>query len=76
VSEVLAELRQRGLYIETWGAEEIGADLARIGLGGSPTKVKKVDSVVLRGRSLRFFSPDDKGVKELVGELIEERTFG
>lgn len=76
VHEVLADLKARGLYIETWGAEEIQADLARIGLGGSPTKVKKVDSVVLKGRSLRFFSPDDKGIKELVSELIEERTFG
>ena len=76
VSELLAELQRRGLYIETWGAAEIKADLERIGLGGSPTKVKKVDSVVLKGRSLRFFSPDDAGIKELVGELIEERTFG
>ncbi|MCS7314246.1 MAG: electron transfer flavoprotein subunit beta/FixA family protein [Bryobacterales bacterium] len=76
VHQVLADLKARGLYIETWGAEEIQADLSRIGLGGSPTKVKKVDSVVLKGRSLRFFPPDDKGIKELVGELIEERTFG
>jgi len=30
----------------------------------------------LKGRSLRFFPPDDAGVKALVKELIEERTFG
>jgi len=76
VGELLADLQARGLYIETWGAEEIQADLARVGLSGSPTKVKKVDSVVLKGRSLRFFPPDDAGVKALVKELIEERTFG
>ncbi len=76
VGQVLEDLKARGLYIETWGAAEIQADLARVGLGGSPTKVKKVDSVVLKGRSLRFFPPDDAGIKALVGELLEERTFG
>ncbi len=76
VSEVLEDLRRRELFIETWGADDIGADLARIGLNGSPTKVKKVDSVVLKGRDLKFFKPDEAGIKELVTELIEERTFG
>jgi len=76
VDETLAYLKSKGLFIETWGVEDINADLARIGISGSPTKVKKVDSVVLKGRDLRLFKPEDAGVKELVAELIEERTFG
>lgn len=76
VDEVLNSLKQKGLFIETWGAEDIDADLARIGITGSPTKVKKVDNVVLAGLNLKLFTPDDHGVRALVGELVEERTFG
>jgi electron transfer flavoprotein beta subunit len=76
VDEVLANLREKGLFIETWGAEDIQAELARIGITGSPTKVKKVDNVVLAGLNLRLFSGDDAGVRQLVTELVEERTFG
>jgi electron transfer flavoprotein beta subunit len=76
VDEVVNGLRERGLFIETWGAEDIGADLSRIGISGSPTKVKKVENVVLTGRNLRLFKPDDAGVRDLINELIDERTFG
>ena len=76
VDEVLANLREKSLFIETWGAEDIQADLARIGITGSPTKVKKIDNVVLAGLNLRLFRGDDAGVRELVTELVEERTFG
>jgi electron transfer flavoprotein beta subunit len=76
VDEVLGALQAKGLFIETWGAEDIDADLARIGITGSPTKVKKVENVVLKGRDLKLFKPDDAGVRELVAQLVEERTFG
>jgi electron transfer flavoprotein beta subunit len=76
VDEVVADLQQKGLFIETWGAEDIAADLARIGISGSPTKVKKVENVVLAGRNLKLYSADDTGVRDLVAELVEERTFG
>lgn len=76
LDELTARLRSRNLLIETWGAEDIGADLSRIGISGSPTKVKKVDNVVLAGRNLRMFDPSEDGVRELVHELVEERTFG
>jgi electron transfer flavoprotein beta subunit len=76
VDEVVGELRGRGLFIETWGAEDINADLARIGISGSPTKVKKVENVVLTGRNLKLFKADDSGVRDLINELIDERTFG
>jgi electron transfer flavoprotein beta subunit len=76
VDQVVAALRAKGLFIETWGAEDIGADLARIGISGSPTKVKKVENVVLAGRNLKMFGPDDDGVRQLIHELADERTFG
>jgi electron transfer flavoprotein beta subunit len=76
VDAVLGALRDKGLFIETWGAEDIDADLTRVGISGSPTKVKKVENVVLKGRDLKLFTPDDAGVREVVAQLVEERTFG
>lgn len=76
IDEVVADLKKRGLFIETWGAEDIGAELSRIGVSGSPTKVKKVENVVLAGRDLKLYKNDDDGVRALVSELVEERTFG
>jgi len=76
VDELLERLRPRGLFIETWGAEDLNADLSRVGISGSPTKVKKIDNVVLKGRDLKLFSADDAGVRDLVAQLVEERTFG
>ncbi len=76
VDALVGGLRGKGLFVETWGAEDIGADLARIGISGSPTKVKKVENVILTGRNLKLFNADDNGVRDLINELIEERTFG
>ena len=76
VDQVVEGLQKRGLFIETWSAEDIAADLARIGISGSPTKVKKVENVVLAGRNLKLYSADDTGVRDLVAELVDERTFG
>jgi electron transfer flavoprotein beta subunit len=76
VDETVAELKSKGLFIETWGAEDIQAELARIGISGSPTKVKKIENVVLAGRDLKLYGSDDAGVRDLVTELVEERTFG
>jgi electron transfer flavoprotein beta subunit len=76
LSDLVARLRARNLFIETWGAEDIGAELSRIGISGSPTKVKKVENVVLTGRNLRMFDAGEEGVRDLVHELVEERTFG
>ena len=76
VDALVEGLQKKGLFIETWGAEDIAADLARIGISGSPTKVKKIENVVLAGRNLKLYSPDDAGVRDLVSELVDERTFG
>ena len=39
-----------------WDADSVGADPARIGGRGSPTKVKKIESIVLKGRDLAWSS--------------------
>jgi len=70
------ELRQKNLLIETWSAADLNADPESIGLKGSPTKVKKVISIVLAASETREIPPTEDGIHDLIAELIEERTFG
>jgi len=69
-------LAGKGLLIEAWDLERVGADLAFCGRNGSPTKVHKILSVVLTGGEYKEVPATDEGVAELVGELIQEHTIG
>jgi len=69
-------LRESGLLIEQWDLERIGADLSRCGLAGSPTKVHRIQAIVLTKEGYREVSPTETGVKELVHELVVDRTWG
>ncbi len=69
-------LQSKGLFIETWSADDVGADHDQIGLPGSPTKVKKVRSVVFAASELKKIEPNPEGVRDMFIELIEDRTFG
>ena len=69
-------LEARGLLIEQWGLDDVGADLGWCGRDGSPTKVHRIQAVVLAGGQYKQFPPTDQGVAELIGELIEDHTIG
>jgi electron transfer flavoprotein beta subunit len=68
-------LRSRGLWIHEWSADDIDADPGRIGGAGSPTKVKKVESVVLAAGEYHDVPPTDAGIHGLVQELIADHVF-
>jgi len=70
------QLKDKGLFIEQWGLDDIGADLDWCGMSGSPTKVHRIQSIVLAGGEYHEFPPTDEGVAELIGELIEDHTIG
>lgn len=63
-------------YIKQWSAEDIKADLQLCGLSGSPTKVKKIDSVVLTARNTRMVANDEAGIADLMHELVTEHIIG
>lgn len=65
-------LAERDLKIAVWSAADVGADYSRVGLAGSPTKVLKVDSVVLESSGSQEFAPDLEGVSALVQELVAD----
>ena len=62
--------------IVQWDAATIDAERELIGLRGSPTRVKKIDSVVLQAGETRLIEPTDEGIAGLVRELTEEHILG
>ena len=70
------QLKDKGLFIEQWDLDDIDADLDWCGMSGSPTKVHRIQSIVLAGGEYHEFSPTDEGVAELIGNLIEDHTIG
>jgi electron transfer flavoprotein beta subunit len=75
LAEEEERLRNRGLWIHEWHADELGADSQRIGLAGSPTKVKKIESVVLTGHEFKDVPATQEGINDLVHELISEHIL-
>jgi len=74
--EEAGPLEASGLLIEEWGVDTIGADPNRCGMAGSPTKVKKVESVVISPREVKRIEPTQSGIAALVEELISEHILG
>jgi len=70
------ELRRRGLLLEQWDLDDIGADLAWCGLKGSPTKVHRIQTIVLTGRGYERVEPTDEGIAGMIHALIEDHTIG
>jgi electron transfer flavoprotein beta subunit len=75
-SERLEQLKQQGKLLEQWGLDEISADIDRCGLSGSPTKVFRIQSIVLKKEGFTEIEPTETGVRQLIHELVADRTLG
>ena len=62
--------------IQLWNLVSIGAAPERCGLSGSPTKVKKVQNVVLTTGDARQIPNTDMDIAGLMHELIEDNIIG
>lgn len=62
--------------LEQWSLADINADLNRCGFAGSPTKVHKVMSIVLKKDGYKQVEPTDEGIRSLVSELVKDRALG
>jgi electron transfer flavoprotein beta subunit len=69
-------LRSRGLMIEQWSLDDIDADLSWCGLDGSPTKVHRVQAIVLTKEGYTEIPPTEEGIRRLIHELIVDHTLG
>ena len=72
----IAALEANGLLLEQWDLDRIGADLNRCGLAGSPTKVFRIQSIVLTKSGYTEIPPTQEGVRQLVHELVIDHTLG
>ena len=70
------EYEERGLFIPTLTMDELGLDPDRCGIKGSPTKVHKVDSVVLGGGNHIKVEPTREGLEKLIDQLLADHIFG
>ena len=69
-------LKERGLLLEQWNLDDIHADLSRCGLAGSPTKVFRIQAIVLTKEGFTEVPPTVEGVRQLIHELVVDRTLG
>jgi electron transfer flavoprotein beta subunit len=76
--EILRLLHEKRPYltIPEWSVEDIEAQIEKIGLSGSPTKVKSVESIVLTAKETKVLSDSDADIEMMIKELIEQHTIG
>jgi electron transfer flavoprotein beta subunit len=68
-------LDERGLKIPVWDGNDINVDYDRVGLQASPTKVTKVDSIVLEAEESKDFEASREGIEAMVQELVSDYTI-
>jgi electron transfer flavoprotein beta subunit len=76
IDDLKDEYISKSLYITTLTMDELQVDPNRCGMVGSPTKVYKVESVVLGGSEHIKIEPTKEGMSQLIDKLMEDRIFG
>jgi len=64
------------LNIIEWGVNDIEHDPQWLGLTGSPTKVKQIESVVFTAKESKRMTAVDAEIEDLMIELIANHTIG
>jgi electron transfer flavoprotein beta subunit len=68
-------LERKGLLIRQWNLDDLKADLTWCGRSGSPTKVHRIQSVVLAAKESKDIAPTDEGVADMIHELIQDKII-
>src|SRR3972149_2985893 len=76
VDQLQDEYETRGLYIKTLTMDDLKLDESRCGIHGSPTKVYKVESVVLAGSHHKIVPPTKEGIGDLIDNLLADHILG
>jgi electron transfer flavoprotein beta subunit len=75
VEHKCGEMEKAGLLIKQWDLDFVEADLSWCGQSGSPTKVHRIQSVVLAAKESKGIEPNEKGIADMIHELIEDKTI-
>jgi electron transfer flavoprotein beta subunit len=76
LENLIEDYKARNLFMPTLTAADLKVDVARCGISGSPTKVHKVESVVLTGNEHEQIKPTKEGFSALIDKLMEDHIFG
>jgi electron transfer flavoprotein beta subunit len=76
VDQLQEEYISKNLFIPTLTTDDLDVDVKRCGLHGSPTKVHKIDSVVLGSSDHEKIEPTKEGMQALVEKLMDDHIFG
>ncbi len=76
VARRVDKLKAAGLLIEQWNLDDIAADLQWCGMSGSPTKVHRVQSIVLTKEGYTEVPNNEEGIRKMIHELIVDHTLG
>ncbi|MFC1480715.1 electron transfer flavoprotein subunit beta/FixA family protein [Candidatus Neomarinimicrobiota bacterium] len=76
MEDLIDEHKDANLLIETFTTDELDVDVERCGLAGSPTKVHKVESVVLSGGEHESIEASAAGLEHLMDQLANDHIFG
>jgi electron transfer flavoprotein beta subunit len=69
------DLETKGLLIKQWNLDNLKADLTWCGRNGSPTKVHRIQSVVLASKETKSIEPTDEGLTNMIHELIDDKII-
>jgi electron transfer flavoprotein beta subunit len=75
VGHKCSQLEQKGLLMKQWDLDAVEADLSWCGQSGSPTKVHRIQSVVLAAKESKQIEPDEKGISDMIHELINDKII-
>ncbi len=76
IDQLKEEYISKNLYIRTLTMDDLKLDAGRCGVHGSPTKVHKVESVVLAGGNHVSIEPNKTGIENLIDKLLEDHILG
>ena len=68
-------LKEKNLLIKQWDLDFLEADLTWCGRSGSPTKVHRIQSVVLAAKESKDVEPNEEGISGMIHELIEDKII-
>lgn len=66
---------ENNLLIEEWSAADLEANVDMLGLSGSPTKVKKIDNVVLLQKESKIITSSEQEIQSLMQELSNQHIL-
>jgi electron transfer flavoprotein beta subunit len=75
-NEIQVIKNQEFLNIEEWNAADLNAVPNLLGLAGSPTKVKKIENVVLVHKENKRLTDSEQEIQSLMQELSDDRIWG